>query len=226
VKGTDQIIKELQDIDIPNFELDIIEMTPNEKCLKRKGRGHLLIDQFQLCYGLNAIEGWIMGMPVIANAGKETLRRIKEEAGLIPFVRATLHTGDLVDNVLRLYNDSQFYSDAVERGRICIENHHLPKAAAKRAMDYYAEALSTQGVKIPDTIEIGEEPVFSGAVTWLRYVGGNSGRQVFYGEATGQRYEFGGSCPEGPVAIEDAPAFLRPRKFTRGRTKPSEFEVM
>jgi len=226
VKGTDQIIKELQGVDIPNFELDIIEMTPNERCLKRKGRACLLIDQFQLCYGLNAIEGWIMGMPVIANAGKETLKRIRKEVGLIPFVRATLGTGDLAKKVLRLYNDSQFYSDAIERGRICIENYHLPEAAAKRAMAYYEEALAVQGVKIPDTIEIGKEPEFSGAVTWLRYVGGNSGRQVFYGEVTGNRYEFSGSNPEGSVAIEDAPAFLRHRKFTKGRTKPPEFEVV
>jgi len=137
-----------------------------------------------------------------------------------------LGTGDLTEKVLRLYNDSQFYSDAVERGRICVENHHLPRAAAKRAMAYYKEALAVQGAKIPGTIEIGKELAFSGDATWLRYVGGNSGKQTFFGEVTGQRYEFGGNRPEGPVMIEDAPAFLRPRKFTKGRMKPPEFEVM
>jgi hypothetical protein len=226
VKGTDQIIKELRDIAIPNFELDIIEMTPYEKCLERKGRGSLLIDQFKLCYGLNAIEAWTMSIPVIANAEKKTLARIKEEVGFIPFVQSRLGTGDLVEKVQRLYNDSQFYSDAVERGRICVENHHLPRAAARRAMDYYEEALSVQGVKMPEVADAQTEKFVSGDVIWLRYVGGNSGKQKFWGEETRMQYEFSGSKREGPVAVEDAPAFLRPRKFTRGRTKPPEFEVM
>ncbi len=79
---------------------------------------------------------------------------------------------------------------------------------------------------MPATIDTVTPDDISGDIIWLRYVGGNSGRQHFFGEVTGQRYEFGGSCPEGPVAIEDVPAFLRPRRFTRGRTKPPEFEVM
>lgn len=198
VKSTDAIAEMLDEVD--GLALDIIERVDNETCLRRKGRASVYVDQFRLCYGLNAIEGWSMAMPAIANASKKTVQRIKKEMGFLPFVQSTL--GNLQETVLRLRDDQEFYSDGVARGRQAIREIHGPGVAAARALAYYEEAFEMKAAPLPvaaddkprslsklpaGALDIGRE-----GLVLVRYIGGNVGTETVQGAVTGTGYKFPG----------------------------------
>lgn len=137
VKGTNAVIAMLDGID--GIILDVIERVDNRTCLRRKGQARLYIDQFRLGYGLNAIEAWAMGMPVIADAPDAIINRLLKIIGFLPFVRCPL--ADLRDMVLKLRSDLEFYQDGVTRGQQCYEKFHSPASAARRALAYYEQAI-------------------------------------------------------------------------------------
>ncbi|NIV39132.1 MAG: hypothetical protein GWN58_59865, partial [Anaerolineae bacterium] len=60
------------------------------KCLQRKARSHLYIDQFLMGYGTNALEAWAMGIPVVAGAHPDLRDRIKAAVGFVPFVETRI----------------------------------------------------------------------------------------------------------------------------------------
>lgn len=73
IKSTDALIaavKRLRGVGV-KVELDIIEKVSNVKCLQRKARADVFVDQLLLGYGCNAIEAWGMGIPVIAGVDPE-----------------------------------------------------------------------------------------------------------------------------------------------------------
>lgn len=68
IKSTDALIEavnRLRGVGV-KVELDIIEKVNNRRCLERKARADIFVDQLLLGYGCNAIEAWGMGIPVIA----------------------------------------------------------------------------------------------------------------------------------------------------------------
>jgi len=190
VKSTDKIAEVLD-----GLALDIIERVDNETCLRRKGRASAYVDQFRLCYGLNAIEAWQMRMPAIANASKKTVQRITEEIGFVPFVQSTL--GNLRETVLRLRDDEQFYADGVTRGRQAVQAAHGPSVAAARALAYYEQAFEMKAAPLP--VATGDKPrrLPTGAfdigregLVLVRYIGGNVGTETVQGAVTGTTYKF------------------------------------
>jgi len=204
VKDTDKVIEALDGID--GLVLDVIEQVDNEACLRRKGRASVYVDQFRLCYGLNAIEAWQMGMPAIVNAGKATIKRIQEELGFLPFVQCKLE--DLRETVLRLRDDNEFYSDSVERGKQAIREAHGSAIVAARALAYYEAAFEMRALPLPEATkeemrlpmlpamppaarkaapvgEVGED-----GLVLIRYIGGNTGGMLITGAVTGTRYQF------------------------------------
>jgi hypothetical protein len=221
VKDTDAIIGILEKQ--PGIDLDIIEHVSNRECLRRKGRSALYIDQFRLCYGLNAIEAWLLGMPVIANAGEDTIKRIKQIVGHIPFMLAQPDKS-LLQAVLRLREDGLAYQRALQWGVDCTQRFHTQEAAAKIALGYYEEAMAIKPMALPPippgkaTADLPASPKRHGAalpgqtgMAVVRYIGGNEGKETFFGETTGTKYAFSAKDPVKYIDTRDLAGFLRPR---------------
>ena len=226
VKDTDKVIGALDGID--GLTLDVIEQVDNQTCLRRKGRASIYVDQFRLCYGLNAIEAWQMSMPAIVNAGKATIQRILEELGFLPFVQSTLE--DLRETVLKLRSDEQFYSDGVERGQQVIREAHGSTIVAARALAYYEQAFEMKALPLPEAtkeemrqplpvapppplpakkaiLEVAAGEIGEQGLVLVRYIGGNSGGTLITGAITGARYEFS-ARGQRYMDVRDADALL------------------
>ena len=52
------------------IEVDLIERVTHAECIRRKAMADIYYDQVLVGYGVNAIEAWGMGIPVIAGASK------------------------------------------------------------------------------------------------------------------------------------------------------------
>jgi len=221
VKDTDAIIKALGSID--GIVLDIIERVDNETCLRRKGRASIYVDQFRLCYGLNSIEAWAMGMPAIANAEEVTIKRILEAIGFLPFVCCPL--ADLRKMILKLRDDPKFYADSVTRGKQCYENFHSPAIVAQKALVYYARARKLQAAPLqaatkaemrqgampspPSRRKRGTlDDVGIEGLVKIRYVGGNWGGENLSGAVTRVRYKFSVDHPVHYMDARDAKILL------------------
>jgi hypothetical protein len=136
-KGTALVVEALGDLD--GVELEIIEKVTNAECLKRKAKGHILVDQMgpnALGYGTNALEAWALGMPVVSSA-PDTLRLAFAEAlrttGL-PFV--SVGTADeLRDAVETLRDDEELYRFWANAGRDYLRLWHDPANVAERFIE-------------------------------------------------------------------------------------------
>ena len=241
VKDTDTVIETLDSVD--GIVLDVIEQVDNETCLRRKGRASVYVDQFRLCYGLNSIEAWAMGMPAIANAEETTIQRILEAVGFLPFVRCPL--ADLRDTVLKLRDDLKFYRDGVTRGKQCHEEFHAPAIVAQKALGYYEQALGLQAAPLQeaevtemrsvilptlpaipkrgrhDLSDIGAEGLVK-----IRWIGGSWGGESVQGAVTQARYQFTIDNPVRYMDARDAKILLEwdegnKRKSVRHRGKRS-----
>lgn len=225
VKNTEEIIGALDGV--PDIALDVIEGQPYEDCLKRKGRASLYVDQFKLCYGLNTIEAWQMGMPAIANAQTETIERIESIIGFVPFVRCEV--GDLRQTVLGLKGNKKAYAEAVERGKRCVEMFHSYQAAAKAAVEFYERALSVGAPKQQPQAGKYTPQKLAGAngMTKVRYIGGNWGSETHIGSVSGTSYVFSKKDPIRWVDERDVHGLLHPsgKQNAKDRGK-TEFEVI
>lgn len=229
VKDTEKVIEQL---DIEGIILDVIERVPFEECLTRKGRASVYVDQFRLCYGLNAIEAWQMGMPAIANAKKETLGLLEELIGFIPFVKCT--PDQLRAKVQKLKNDPKTYKEGADRGVECAEKFHAPAAAAAIAFRYYQEAMAISSPGLADVAGRSSRPgvydEFPGAsgMVKIRYVGGNYGYEEVTGPVTHKKYRFSAGDPVKYVDVRDSAGLLKMIRGTGAKkrhTRP-EFVLM
>lgn len=208
-KGTAAIERALRKLS--GVRLEIIEKVSWEECLRRKARAHVLIDQFRYGYGCNAVEAWLLGIPVISGAhDPKVLKVIEHEEGRLPFVAATPDTVRAVVIVLR--DDHDLYCEMAGRGYEFALKYHQADAVAQRALPLYEEALERFEARGGERERLpGQE-----GLELLEYVGRNVGMQTFFGKVTGQEYEFGHSRRFGWVDAGDAIFMLRKRK---GRKK-------
>lgn len=144
-KSTERIVEELGDLD--GVRLEIVEGATNDECLRRKGKAHLLIDQFYVGYGVNALEAWALGMPVIANTERlpveygvecpgreETLARYESITGrkFYPFIVCDIvHAGMLRAAVKELATSSTLVADR-DRGMGYLKEFHSAEAVIGR----------------------------------------------------------------------------------------------
>lgn len=130
-KGTHTIVEAMKRVDA---NLDIIENVTNTECLKRKAKGHILIDQVgpkALGYGTNALEAWSMGMPVISFAKASILVAMERKIGYIPFIVA----GDvqtIAEAVMQLQMDDNRYRLANAAGLKYVQEFHSPWVIARK----------------------------------------------------------------------------------------------
>jgi len=231
-KQTDQVIACLEGLADKGVTYDIIERASWEECLQRKGQAHVLVDQFDTGIGCNAVEAWLMGIPVVAGCTDAHAAEFEREVGYVPFTRVSaryegndthVNAGELRRVLLRLKGDVGFYAAEVARGARYVKTFHTPGAVAARAVALYEEALGNapaQPEPQPEPVELAD--VGRAGMVLVRYIGGNTGRQTFWGAVTGQVYEFGGDREYGYVDRRDVGGLLHPSR----RSQRAEFEVV
>lgn len=92
IKGTRHVISAVSKLQREGLRvrLDLIEGRSWQECLTRKAQSDIYIDQFELGYGNNAIEAWLLGLPVIAGVRQSRVeKRMRELVGYLPFWAAT-----------------------------------------------------------------------------------------------------------------------------------------
>jgi hypothetical protein len=137
-KGTRLIIDALKDM--PGVNLDIIERVPNELCMERKARSHLYVDQFMAGYGVNALEAWSLGLPVIADTewGDDIYELMVEAIGTPPFYKCA--SAELAGAVGVFREDARMCRDYGRRGMQYLENYHDPFVVARQLSHIYDRA--------------------------------------------------------------------------------------
>lgn len=139
IKGTEMVLEAVGRA--PGCRLQFIEHTPYRKAIQKKAKAHVLIDQFELGYGSNAVEAWAFGMPVVANAKAKIKARMLEAWGYLPFVEAEANPEALVKVLGRLRTDWAFYIAAQELGRRHYEQFHRPDRVAERLVALYEQVM-------------------------------------------------------------------------------------
>jgi glycosyltransferase involved in cell wall biosynthesis len=134
LKDTDNVKEALGDLN-----LDIIEGVSNQACLERKAQSQVYIDQFLYGYGVNALEAWQMGIPVIANATDEILDLYLKHIGYLPFVQSNIKS--LRETVQGLISDGKSYQVAVRRGKKFVKDFHSPEIVSSKLIDIYKTVL-------------------------------------------------------------------------------------
>ena len=144
-KSTERIIEELDDLD--GVRLEIVEGATNAECLRRKAKAHLLIDQFYVGYGVNALEAWSLGMPVVGGCrrlpgkygvecpGKSEIveRVIEMTRNEFPFADADIDIGgDLRLTVEALMIGSSARARLAELGAAYLREFHSVEAVIGR----------------------------------------------------------------------------------------------
>lgn len=122
------------------IDFDLIERVSNAECLARKASADIFIDELTLGYGLNALECWSMGVPVVSGiANPETEARMRADfGGGLPFLDATADS--LEETVAALLSDRNLREDWGALGRAHVERFHAPAAVIAKAIDIYTRA--------------------------------------------------------------------------------------
>lgn len=203
VKGTDRVIAACEQLGV---DLVLIENTPYQKCLELKGRADVLVDQFELGYGCNAIEAWAMGMPVIADALPAEERAIKNQFDYLPYARAG---NDLADALDRMKQDEDWRQDMADLGRGHYLKWHAPKPVAKRALELYRQAARVKPKEAPPPRPNRMQTRLKrGKLVLTRYLGASAGKQSWFGSETNHRYIFSSTHREGYVYEQDLDTLL------------------
>ena len=205
VKGTERVIAACKKVGV---KLDVIENVPWEECVERKGRGHLLIDQFEDGYGCNAIESWSMGVPVISDGNDAVIDAIFGAYNGIPFVRPY---STLEDTIVTLRDDRDAWIRAASVGHQHYLEYHSYQAASKLAVWVYEQALEhfwannkarKAKIKIPKQMRAEK-------LVLLRYLGRNNGQTKWFPVGgTGSTYTFSGVDPVRYIYEPDEKWFL------------------
>ncbi len=137
IKDTDKVIKALDGLD--DVELVLIENKSNAECIEIKATCHLLLEEFKLGYGTNALECWAMGIPVVAHAFPGITNYIRHNINTLPYVDTPLE--DLRERVIELRDDRDAYTEAADRGRAYWLMYHEPARVAERIVQVCEETL-------------------------------------------------------------------------------------
>jgi glycosyltransferase involved in cell wall biosynthesis len=136
IKSTEDVIAALDGL--RGVELVLIEGVSNAECIKIKAGCHLLLEEFKLGYGTNALENWAMGIPVIGDAFPSIKSYMATRLGELPFVETPVE--QLRERVKQLKDDPAAYKAAAEKGRTYWEKYHRPKVVAEMFVNICREA--------------------------------------------------------------------------------------
>lgn len=121
--------------------------TPWLDCIAQKATCDVLVDQFELGYGNNAVEAWALGMPVVSGARPEIAARMRKEyhrRGL-PFIEATV---DTVEGVLEaVIRDPSLRAAYAKKGMEHVRRFHSQEAVVARLTELYARVPASVGAR-------------------------------------------------------------------------------
>lgn len=118
--------------------VDMIDDVPNELCLSRKRRCHVLFDHMQGYYGVSSLEGLSQGLAVIAGLDDWNRERVAEFAGTddLPWVLAHDRT-QLEARLRELYEDPAMCKAVGDKGRAFMEACWSDQRVAGHLIDFY-----------------------------------------------------------------------------------------
>lgn len=153
IKGTmalDKAVRRMRANGV-RVELDIIERTSNVKCMQRKGRADVFVDQMLLGYGCNAVEAWGMGLPVIAGVDpdrcptaiyqtipSDTRDRMLQLWGSMPFLETT--EDNLFDALMQM-TDPKVRKKYAKKGMAHFLRFHEAGVVTEKLRGIYQQAL-------------------------------------------------------------------------------------
>ena len=121
------------------IDFDLIERVNNDECLRRKARADIFVDQLTYGFGMNAIECWAMGIPVVSGwAEAKYRRRSLEMFGELPWADATANT--LQSVIENLINDKHERAELGRRGNAHGLAWHSEPAVVQRMLALYGAA--------------------------------------------------------------------------------------
>jgi hypothetical protein len=121
------------------ISFDLIEGQSWKKCLARKSQADIYVDETRLGYGLNAMECWSMGIPVISGIADPALReRMIAEFGALPFYETTEAT--LEQSIEALVVDPALRREYADRGHRHVTTVHSSQAVIQRTIELYRAA--------------------------------------------------------------------------------------
>lgn len=140
VKSTAKIVEAVEHLarHYP-IDFDLIERVNNAECLARKARADIFVDQLLLGFGMNAVECWAMGIPVVSGlADPDARSRAFSMWGTLPWADATAAT--LVPVLEHLISDRMWRGELGERGRRHAQVWHSESEVVSRTLEVYQQA--------------------------------------------------------------------------------------
>ncbi len=143
IKGTaafEAAMKQLEER-LP-VEMVLIEHQPWVNCLNVKATVDVFFDQPILGYGVNAIEAWAMGIPVIAGVENPIVREgMLDKWDVLPFYETTEET--LYDALSAMVQDADLRAEYSKLGTQHVERWHSEAVTVKALKDIYHSAPKT-----------------------------------------------------------------------------------
>jgi len=152
VKGTEYLFSVVEQLRKEGLDIELVlaEKMPNDKVRELMKEADILADQFLLPgYGLAAIEGMTMGLPVMSNLHNETYTRIFRRHSFLdecPILSTTPE--NLLDNLRVLVGDSDLRRALGRAGREYVEKYHSYTAAQYLFGSIYRKLLDGEDVDL------------------------------------------------------------------------------
>lgn len=140
LKNTDEFLAAVANLKKEGIRLDVdlIDDVPNDECLTRKRRCHVLFDHMQGYYGVSSLEGLSQGVAVIAGLNDWNRERMAEFAGTddLPWVLA-YDQASLEDRLRELDRDRALCEAVGRKSRAFMEERWSDARVATHLVDFY-----------------------------------------------------------------------------------------
>jgi hypothetical protein len=140
-KSTEAVIAAVTELQAKYpVDFDLIEGVSNTECLQRKALADIFVDQTMLGWGVNNIECWSMGIPVVSGIEdhRAKKRAMRMFGGQLPWADATEATLHSVIEHLILNPD--WRAALGERGRQHAQRWHSQEAVVEQTLKVYQRA--------------------------------------------------------------------------------------
>jgi hypothetical protein len=140
LKNTDEFLAAVKALKKEKIRLDVdmIDDVPNDECLARKRRCHVLFDHMQGYYGVSSLEGLSQGVAVIAGLNEWNRERVAEFAGTddLPWIMA--YDQASLEDRLRVFDaDRDLCRRAGMKGRVFMEESWSDERVANHLTAFY-----------------------------------------------------------------------------------------
>lgn len=140
LKNTDEFLAALKQLkkEKVHLDVDMIDDVPNEQCLARKRRSHVLFDHMQGYFGVSSLEGLSQGVAVIAGLDEWNREKVSDFSGAddLPWVLA-YDQQSLEDRLRELNSDRALCEATGMKSRAFMEDRWSDERVAKHLAAFY-----------------------------------------------------------------------------------------